>query len=82
MKKPIIDFTGAKVGIKESASNSWKMTWDSGETEVHSSAGAALKSVKAKGKMKAENGESSIIVIEWEPTTRIGRLVVNIISGS
>ena len=68
------------VRIRE-LSNHWRILWQAEETseECVETAAEALGRVQEVAAAIAERGQSTIITIEWMPTTRIGQQVVRAI---
>ncbi len=57
----------------------WQVAWDDQSSECFPSAVQAQTAVRERGKVAAEMGISTIAVIEWNPTTKIGLQVVRAI---
>ena len=59
----------------------WVLMWDRGEPgrptdEFHETGAAALAAIRERDRTMADAGFSMFTVITWEPTTTIGRQVV------
>lgn len=62
------------VRIAERADH-WAMSWDDGCKTVPTAA-EALAAARERGRALAGDAGASVVVIEWQPTTAIGRRVV------
>ena len=62
---------------------SWSVAWPWNQESptVHPSAFKALQEVKDLGEVAAEVGFSTAIKITWNPTTKIGKIVVGILTS-
>jgi hypothetical protein len=63
-----------QIRIAERADN-WEMTWGDG-CETVPTAAEALAAAQERGRALAADAGASVVVIEWQPTTVIGRRVV------
>lgn len=60
----------------------WRITCDELDVEkTVKTASHAARLIKKSAKFMAEKGISTIYKIEWEPTTRIGKMVVKAITS-
>ncbi|MCA9557185.1 MAG: hypothetical protein KC583_01365 [Myxococcales bacterium] len=64
----------AKVRITERA-HGWEMVWPDARETVPTAA-EALAAAQERGRALAGDSGASVVGIEWEPTTAIGRRVV------
>ena len=53
----------------------WEMVWADGR-EATPTAAEALAAVRERGHILVADDGASVVVIEWQPTTAIGRRVV------
>lgn len=57
-------------------SDDWEARYQDGTVEVYGTAAEAQRGVRARGTKLAEAGVSTITMIDWSPTTAVGRSVV------
>jgi hypothetical protein len=61
--------------------DSWEVAGERGTYGHYPSGAEALEAVKAESAQRVERtGESESVVVEWEPMTRIGRLVAKVLA--
>lgn len=63
------------VSIRETEEG-WDLTFPMGDTEHHSTANEALQAVKDMGRVMCDAGVSTVFTVDWYPTSRVGRMVV------
>lgn len=56
--------------------DTWRIHWTASTHEDAATAAEALASAKNMGGLIAETSGTSVLVIEWEPCSAIGRAVV------
>jgi len=60
-----------RIGIIETPTG-----WKDSEGNEHATAAAALAHARASSAARAADGGRDVTVVDWHPTTRIGRMVV------
>ena len=70
---PVASPVTVQVHIAEQADH-WEMTWPD-VCETAPTAAEALAAVRERGRVLASDGGASVVIIEWEPATAIGRRV-------
>lgn len=57
----------------------WRVLWGRDRVTRAQSAAQALRAVKRAGRRRAARGSSSALFVEWQPSTWLGRLAVQIL---
>jgi len=72
-----------RIRIKEQKTGGWLASGGLyNRSTRYLTAAAAEKGVRRRTRKLAQEGVSTICIVEWEPTTHVGTIVVKAITGS